>query len=77
MNAALTNINPRSPTTTYLYWAKTGSSYSSAPVINAQNPDRERRTKAKYDCNTIICLKTMVLTCGWKSEACTGGQRWK
>lgn len=45
MNAAPTNINTTTPINTYLCWAKTGSFNGSAPVINAQNPDRERSTK--------------------------------
>jgi len=57
MIATLTNTNFTTQTNTYLWWAKTGSLNGSAPVINAQNPDRERRTKEEYRCKTTTCLK--------------------
>jgi len=77
MITAPTNISTTTPTNTYLWWARISLSCRSAQVINAPNPDRERRTKAEYKCNTTTGLKTMRLTCGWKYEAFMGGQSWR
>jgi len=54
MITTTTNTNPTTPTNTYFSCVKTGSSYNSAPVINAQNPDRERRTKQNTGAKKLL-----------------------